>query len=134
MKNNNMKNEKKILVVEDEQALARALTAKLESSGFEVLWAQNGEECLKIAFVEHPDLILLDIIMPKMDGITALNKLRADSWGKNVPVIMLTNLSSAEDVNMATKNGVFDYLIKSDWRLEDVVRKVEEKLEIHRSA
>lgn len=122
-----MKNGKKILVVEDEQALAKALISKLESSGFEVSWAQNGEECLKIAFGEYPDLILLDIIMPKMDGMTALNKLRQDSWGKNVPVIMLTNLSGAEDVNMATQNGVFDYLIKSDWRLEDVVKKVKEK-------
>ncbi|EKD46887.1 MAG: hypothetical protein ACD_67C00027G0002 [uncultured bacterium] len=123
-----MENKKRILVVEDEQALAKAIIAKFENSGFEVFWAQNGEECLNVAFEQHPDLILLDIIMPKMDGITALNKLRSDTWGKNVPIIMLTNLSSAEDVDMATKNGVFDYLIKSDWKLEDVVKKVSEKL------
>jgi DNA-binding response OmpR family regulator len=123
-------NDKTILIVEDEQTLGRALTAKLESVGFSVLCAHNGEEGLAVAQEKMPDLILADIIMPKMDGLTMLDKMRENEWGKNVPVIMLTNLSSAEDIDEATKNGVHDYLVKSDWTLEDIVAKVKEELQI----
>jgi two-component system, OmpR family, alkaline phosphatase synthesis response regulator PhoP len=128
MKNNNLKNMKKILIVEDEQTLSKALALKLTSEGFNVLRAQNGEEGLEVALREQPNLILLDIIMPKMDGITMLNKLREDEWGKDVSVFMLTNLSSAEEVDKATKKGVYDYLVKSDWKLEEIVNKIKEEL------
>lgn len=118
----------KILIVEDEQTLSKALFQRLTAEGFSVLRAQNGEEGLELAYREKPNLILLDIIMPKMDGLTMLGKLRENAWGKEVPVFILTNLSSAKDVDMATRKGAYDYLIKSDWKLEDIVAKVKEEL------
>ena len=119
---------KKILIVEDEQSLREPLVKKFSGENFEVLQAEDGEKGLKIAKKEHPDLILLDILMPKMDGMTACKKLREDEWGKDVPIIFLTNLNDAQQVTDATEAGVYDYLVKSDWRIEDVVKKVREKL------
>ena len=119
---------KKILIVEDEVALLNALRDKFTREGFAVLEAKNGEEGLEIALREHPDLILLDIIMPVMDGMTMLAKLREDNWGKDAKVIVLTNLSDTEKVSAAMTKGTFDYLVKADWKLEDVVRKVRERL------
>ncbi|OGY60008.1 MAG: hypothetical protein A3B23_02930 [Candidatus Colwellbacteria bacterium RIFCSPLOWO2_01_FULL_48_10] len=114
----------KILIVDDEQPLQRALQAKFELSGFEVAIAVNGEAGLASALKNHPDVILLDIVMPKMDGMTMLHKLREDAWGRNAKVIFLTNLSTSEKVTEAVSNRVFDYLVKSDWKIESVVDKV----------
>ena len=120
---------KKILIVEDETALLNILYNKLTREGFEVLSANNGEEGLEMAIKNRPDLILLDIVMPVMDGITMLKKLRTESeWGKDVKVIMLTNLSDSEKVAEAVLYGFHSYLVKSDWKIEDVVKKVREKL------
>jgi len=119
----------KILIVEDEPSLIRVLNDKFSEEGFEVFLAHDGEEGLKKSLEEHPELILLDIIMPKMDGVTMLKKLREDDWGKDVPVILLTNLSESEKIAEATKQGVYDYLIKSDWKINDVVKKVRERLQ-----
>lgn len=121
---------KKILVIEDEAPLSQVLIDKLTSVGFSVLGAKNGEEGLALALKEHPDLILLDIIMPVMDGMTMLYELRKDSWGNSVPVILLTNLSDAERVAEALKLKVYDFLVKSDWKLEDLVIKVKEKFSL----
>jgi len=123
-----MKNKHKILIVEDEEPLLNALTDKFSREGMEVITAKNGQEGLDVALAKKPDLILLDVIMPKMDGITMLEKLREDKWGENVEVILLTNLTDADKVSEAVEKGVRDYLIKSDWKLEDVVKKVKEKL------
>ena len=98
-------------------------------SSFSTLEAKNGEEGLKVALREHPDLILLDIVMPKMDGMTMLRKLREDLWGKTAKVIILTNLSDNEKVAEALEQKSHEYLVKSDWRIEDVVAKVREQLE-----
>jgi len=120
---------KKILIVEDETPLRGALVSKFTRENFTVLEAKDGMEGLEVAKKDHPDLILLDIIMPKIDGLSMLHILREDEWGKSVPVILLTNLSDAEKVSQATKEGVYDYLVKSDWHIDDVVKKVREKLE-----
>lgn len=120
--------QKRILLVEDEPAIARAMADKLTTEGFTVVRASDGEEGLAIATKDHPDLILLDVVMPKMDGMTMLTSLRKDSWGKEAKVIFLTNLSEMEAVQKATELGVFDYIVKSDWKLSDVVKKVREKL------
>ncbi len=120
--------QKRILLVEDEPAIARAMADKLTTEGFTVLRASDGEEGLAIATKEHPDLILLDVVMPKMDGMSMLTSLRKDAWGKEAKVIFLTNLSEMEAVQKATELGVFDYIVKSDWKLSDVVRKVREKI------
>lgn len=121
---------KKILVIEDEPSLCQALCTKLSSGGFSVLKANNGQEGLETAIKEKPDLILLDIIMPIMDGITMLEKLREDEWGKNVPVIILTNLSDDQKVMEAIKQGSYDYLIKSNWSIIEVMDKIKERLSI----
>ena len=125
---------RKILVVDDEKALRGALRDKLESEGFDVLEAKDGNEGLNKALAEHPDLILLDVMMPKMDGIEVMKKLQEDKWGKNANMIMLTNVSDPIKVAEATETGsknmtVYDYMIKSDWKLEEVVERVRTKLE-----
>lgn len=120
--------DKKILIIEDEEAVRKSLATTLEKEGFKVFSAENGEEGLQIALKEHPDLILLDILMPKKDGLEVLKELRADKWGSEVPVIILTNLSSHEYVAETIRYGVFDHLIKSDWDIADVVKKIKSKL------
>jgi DNA-binding response OmpR family regulator len=119
-----------MLIVEDEKSLLRALMEKFAHQGFRVLTASNGADGLKLALENQPHIILLDIVMPKMDGIAVLKSLRADSRGKNIPVILLTNLYDNDRLLEAGKFGVYDYLIKSDWKIEDVVKKVKEKLNI----
>ncbi len=125
-----MENKKIILVTEDDRALRSALDLKLEKKGFTVLEAGDGEEGLILALVEHPDLILLDLTLPKMDGMTMLKKLREDLWGKNVPVIILTNLpSNDEDRNRdITKLEPTYYFMKVDKSMEEIVDAIKERL------
>ena len=123
-----MSNQKKVLIVEDEKSLMEALNKKFTAEGFKVVEAVNGKEGLDKSLSERPDVILLDIIMPVMDGMTMLKKLREDSWGKLANVVLLTNLSDPQRMEEALEKGAFDYLVKSDWRLEDVVKKVEGKI------
>ena len=120
----------KILIVEDEPAMLDVLSTKLTQAGLTVIIAENGQEGLNLALIQHPDLILLDIIMPVMDGMTMLRELRKDSWGRNVKVVLLTNLSEADRADESFEQGVYDYLVKSDWKLEDIVNKVKGKLGI----
>ncbi len=124
-----IENKKTILIVEDEEAMLRALVDKFNIEGFKVFEASDGEEGLFVALKEHPDLVMLDIIMPKMDGMTLMKKIREDKkWGRDVPIIMLTNLSDSESVSEAANYRVFDFLVKTDWRLDDVVKFVKQKL------
>ena len=115
---------KKILITEDEKSMLQALGDTFKSENFDVFKAENGEKGLETAFKEHPDVILIDIVMPKMDGLTMLKKLREDDWGKSVPVIILTNLGDMEKMAEAVEDGICNYLIKTDWSLEDIVKKV----------
>jgi len=118
----------KVLIAEDETAMLLALTDSFESANFDVLGAKDGEEGLRIALKEHPHVILIDIVMPKMDGMTMLKKLREDDWGKSVPIMILTNLSETEKIAEAMEDRASDYLIKTDWSLEDIVKKVKKLL------
>lgn len=122
---------KRVLVVEDEEAMAGAIEDKFTREGFEISQAKNGEEGLEKALRDHPDLILLDIVMPKMDGLEMLSKLRDDIWGKTVPVILLTNYGDIEKITDAVKSNVACYLLKTDWKLENVVAKVKETLQMN---
>ena len=125
---------KKILVVEDEEVINKIYADELRDQGFSVLTALNGIDGLELALREKPDLILLDILMPGMDGLTVMSKLREkDLYGKNVPIILLTNLSASEEriMQAITKNEPAYYLVKSDWSLEDVVEKIRERLNRH---
>lgn len=119
---------KKILIVEDEIDLRDIIAEQFKRESFNVFVARDGEEGLKMAVKHHPDIILLDIIMPKMDGLTMLKKLREDKWGESANVILLTNLSDNDKVAEAMKNKTYDYLVKSDWNIKDVVKLVAEKL------
>lgn len=121
---------KTVLIVEDEPSLQRALADHFSREGITVLQAKNGQEGLDIALREHPGVILLDIVMPVMDGMTMLTKLREDAWGKDAHVILLTNLVDNKEIVEAMKTGVFDYLVKSDWKIDDVVAQVKRKLNI----
>lgn len=123
---------KKVLIVEDEVALLEVLVDKFNSEpGFEVLTAKNGEEGLKLALSKKPDLILLDIIMPVMDGMTMMQQLQKEEEGKKIPIIVLTNLGAAEDAEQAVKEGAYDFLIKAEWKLDDVVGKVKKTLKMN---
>ena len=125
---------KKILVieaVEDDTSLRKVLHDKFTAEGFSVLEAGDGEEGLAIAFREHPDLIILDILMPKMDGIKMMQKLRKENeWGKKVPIILLTNLTGDDErINQAiTENEPAYFMVKSNWKIGDLVEKVRERL------
>jgi CheY-like chemotaxis protein len=126
-----MKTQKTILVVEDEKILRNAVVDVLRLKDFLLLEAKNGNEGVDLALAKHPDLILLDLIMPAMDGMAAFKKIRQDAWGKKVPIIILTNLSATNEqpVDDAAANRFTYYLIKSDWKLHDIVKKIEEILQ-----
>lgn len=123
-----MNDMKKILVVEDEIPLLKALSMKLKKAGFLVLEAQDGQIGLDIALKEKPDLILSDILMPNMDGFTMVNNLRQDEWGKDALIIFLTNFNNPQDIDKALQSGIYDYLVKNDWNLNDLIGKIKEKL------
>jgi DNA-binding response OmpR family regulator len=120
---------KKILIVEDETALNMSMADTFTAEGFEVFKAADGEEGLKLAIEIKPDIILLDLLMPKMDGRMMLKKLRESPAGKNLPVIILTVLPADDPIiQWITKYEPTHYFIKSDWRIEQLVEKVKEKL------
>lgn len=118
----------RILIIDDEPVLLSALVDKFTQADFSILIAENGEKGLKVALKKHPELILLDIIMPVMDGMTMLSKLREDDWGKQAKVILLTNLSDPGKISQSVAQKVNGYLVKSNWKIADVVREVEKKL------
>ncbi|MFZ2072128.1 MAG: response regulator [Minisyncoccia bacterium] len=128
-------NKKLILIVEDEKILSNLLKEKLEEEGFDVAVAYDGLEFLRLALERHPDLILLDILIPKVDGMTMLKKFREDPWGAHANVIILTNISDvskmAEGVEIGLdRNTTYEYLVKSNWPISDVVSKIKERLKI----
>ena len=92
--------------------------------------AKDGKEGLNAALNTHPDLILLDIVLPEMDGLAVLRELRKDQWGKDAKVIFLTNYPFEEKVGEALNLGVTEYIIKANWKMSDIVGKVKEKLEL----
>lgn len=118
----------RILVVEDEVQLLQSLMDKIKREGFTPLSAKNGIDGLKVALKEKPDLILLDIIMPKMDGLEMLRKLREDKWGQTVYVIVLSNDDDPIHIGQTLKVNATDYLIKSDWSLGEIILKIKETL------
>jgi DNA-binding response OmpR family regulator len=119
---------KKILVVEDDRVLRRVIVDNLKVEGFTVVEAEDGVQGLSVAIAEHPDLMLLDVVMPRMDGISMLEKLRENEWGKTARVIMLTNLSDTEKIAKVAEKGVNDYLVKADWDIAGIIDKVKEKM------
>ncbi len=126
-----MNNKKTILIADDEEAYRTLFSKKLIDEGFSVIETKDGEETLLVALEKHPDLILLDLGMPKMDGLTMLKKLREDSWGKNALVFILTNTSDTAKLAEAVQFESFVYLVKSNMSLEELVSKVKQQLSAH---
>ena len=121
---------KALLIIDDDEVFVRMYQSLLENHGYKVSTAWNGEEGLTKALHEHPDLILLDIRMPKMDGMTMLKHLRTDSWGRDARVIILSNL----DANDQILRGIIEqspsyYLLKANNRPETVLEHIKEMLE-----
>ena len=121
---------KKILLVEDDEALAQVYVSRLEIEGLETKWVGNGEEALSAAVEFKPDLILLDVMMPKISGFDVLDILRNTPETTDIRVIMLTALSQAKDKERATSLGVDDYLVKSQVVIGDVIQRVRHHLGI----
>lgn len=120
----------KVLLIEDEEVLSNMYDTKFKMEGFEVTKALDGETGLKLAQEAKPDLILLDIIMPKLDGFSVLKKLKEDSQLKDIPVVLLTNLGQDEDVKKGNQLGVLGYLVKANTTPAQVVDRVKEFLKI----
>lgn len=116
--------EKHILIVEDEPDIRDAMAEAVAQAGFEVSTAENGQVGLEKALEEKPDLILLDIVMPIMNGHELLQKLRQDQWGKSVKVVMLTSMDDVQNIGSAHKGNITDYIIKAHSSLDDIIAKV----------
>ncbi|MBI2042468.1 MAG: response regulator [Candidatus Nealsonbacteria bacterium] len=119
---------KKILFIEDESALQKTFSEVLTQEGYQMLSALDGEEGLRTAKSAKPDLILLDLILPKLHGFEVLKALKEDPATKDIPIIVLTNLESTSDVEKALELGATTYLVKASYDLEDVVKKVKDAL------
>ncbi|MDP2934289.1 MAG: response regulator [bacterium] len=118
----------KILFVEDEPNLQKMISEVLVQEGYKVFGAADGEEGLAMAKKEEPNLILLDLILPKKDGFEVLKELKADEKTKNIPVIVLTNLEGIGDVEKALTLGATTYLVKANYDLEDVLKTVKSQI------
>lgn len=115
---------KKILFIEDEIALQNAVKTVLENNGYGFLSAFDGEMGLSLAKTEKPDLVLLDLILPKVNGFEVLESLLKDENTKKIPIIVLTNLEGGADIEKALSLGVKTYLVKSNYSLDDILSKI----------
>jgi len=116
---------KKILIVEDDNFVAEVYFAKLTEMGYEAILAQNGEEGLSALKRDKIDLILLDILMPIMNGMEMLEEIKKNEGWKNIPVILLTNVGEKESIQKVREMGVKNYLIKSHFTPAEVIEKIE---------
>ncbi len=115
---------KKILVVEDDKFLASAYRVKLSKSDFEVNIASNGQEALDVIDEFKPDAIILDLVMPVMDGFTTLKKIKENSSWNKIPVLIASNLGQKEDIDKAKNLGSADYIVKSNMSMDELVKKI----------
>ena len=114
--------------MEDDSIMIKTLREFLSAEGFEILIALDGEAGIELAKKENPDLIILDIILPKKDGYEVIKELKDDQNSKNIPIVLLTNLGNSDSVEKALKLGATTYLIKTDYSLEEVAKKIKEVL------
>jgi len=120
---------KTILFIEDESALQKTFGDILGKESYDMISALDGETGLKLAKSKNPDLILLDLVLPKVHGFEVLKELKSDPGTKDIPIIVLTNLEAIEDVNKAIELGAKTYLVKTQYNLEEVVEKVKKAIE-----
>jgi two-component system, chemotaxis family, response regulator WspR len=116
---------KKVLIVEDDNFVAEVYFAKLTEMGYEAILAQNGEEGLAALKKDKIDLILLDILMPIMNGMEMLEEIKKNDQWRNIPVILLTNVGEKESIQKVREMGVKNYLIKSHFTPAEVIEKIE---------
>ena len=116
------------MIVEDDSALGMMYKAKLESVGYEIILADNGSDAIKIAQEDSADLILLDVIIPQLDGFSVLTELKKNPKTKGIPVIMSTNLGTDEDRKKGESLGAVDYLVKSNFTPEELSKIIEKYL------
>lgn len=116
----------KILIVEDEDSLARVLVEKFERENFEVKLAQTGDVVVSMAKAFVPDVIALDIMLPKKNGLAVLEELKADATLRNIPVVMISNLDNDEEIKKSISLGAVDYFVKSQHLIKEIVEKVKE--------
>ena len=119
---------RKILIIEDDKFLRELISKKLDSEDFETISAVDGENGLKILKEKKPDLILLDLILPGMDGFEVLSRIKADPMLSSIPVIILSNLGQREDVEKGLKLGAVDYLVKAHFTPNEIIVKMKEAL------
>lgn len=115
---------KKVLVIDDDANLRNVMVDALTANGFEPQSATNGEEGLQKALELHPDVIMLDIMMPKMDGWQVVEKLRVDEWGKKAKIIMLTSQGQMDNIAHAVGKNVFTYIIKSELNIDNIAETI----------
>jgi DNA-binding response OmpR family regulator len=120
----------KIAIIEDDQVISQMYRMKFEADGFEVQLADDGKQGVQLVESFAPDLILLDIQMPRMNGAEALTEIRKQPWGKQIPVIILTNLGEEEAPNSLHSLGIHSYIVKADLTPRQVVARVKEALGI----
>lgn len=118
----------KILVVEDEAVLQKALADMLGESSYEVVQAIDGEQAIAMAESEQPDLVLLDLVLPKKHGLEVLQILKSNDATKAIPVIVLTNLEDKDDISRALELGARGYLVKANYDMKEVIAHVQEAL------
>jgi two-component system alkaline phosphatase synthesis response regulator PhoP len=116
----------KVLIVEDEEIIQKALKMQLDSDGYETLTAPNGEVCLEVLKRFAPDIVLMDLVMPVMDGFEAIRQIREMENFKNLPIIVLSNLSQEEEIQEAKELGIKDFFIKADNDLSDISKRIKE--------
>lgn len=122
-------NGKKVLIVDDDLAFCEMLAEILKEEGALVTIEHDGEHGVNKALEEHPDLVMFDVMMPVMSGIKALEKLRADPWGKTVPAILLTNVNQPDAMAASLENGPpTEYLLKVDWTLDQIAERIKKVL------
>ena len=122
---------KKILFVEDEESLQKVMGEMLEQNDYQMLRALDGEAGISAAKKELPDLILLDLILPKKNGFEVLEALKQDATTKNIPVIVMTNLEGSTEIERALSLGATTYMVKANYKLEEVLAKIQDALEHH---
>ncbi len=115
---------KKLLIVEDDQFLRELITKKLETKGYEVIQAEDGEKGFEKAKEEKPELVLLDLMLPGIDGFKVLEKIKADSEIAETPVIILSNLGQKKDIDKGMELGAQDFLIKAHFTPNQIIEKV----------
>lgn len=124
-----MNNKKTVLIVEDDASLNKALVEKITNEGLGTLSVRNGVDCMDAIKKGGVDLVVLDLVMPEMGGVDVLKKLNSEEVTKNIPVVILSNLSDINDLSEVMEQGAYDYFVKADHPIGDIVDHIKIKLQ-----